>query len=72
MLRKGTTGSSGARARGDRGGILQYRACRCTLKMSRPAKMKIPDKKTEEYVLTNSWDWHSFLGPLSDLPRSLD
>ena len=42
ILRKGRTGSSGARAGGNRDGILQYKVCRCTLKMSRKAKTQIP------------------------------
>ncbi len=33
---------TGGRTGGNRGGILQYKVCRCTLKMSREAKMKIP------------------------------
>ncbi len=34
----------GARAGGNQDGILQYKVCRGTLKMSRKAKMKIPEE----------------------------
>ncbi len=40
--------SSGAQAGGTWGGILQYKVCRCTLKMSRKAKTEIPAKVTTD------------------------